>query len=238
MRFQRQLGGLKDLEIRGHGTLWFHLLSSPLHLLFETRSFNELFLTTSIYVGRSSCDLRRRKKTWLFLPHLFQAVRSERLFNARSPRKSTKRQSKVGSKWVNKSIMKEWKQNLCFLFLNWLRPLNHLGITKWRCVWAYRDLWTWLDPRCRPREDWRWPRKKRKTRSMLFFLETFDGRWKISGWNESQISLWSTSIRSNIGQLWMTFLFRSNQTASLIWVKIGARVLQYIGSNFWEILVH
>ena len=173
MRFQRQLGGLKLLEIRGHGTLWFHLLSSPLHLLFETRSFNELFLTTSIYVGRSSCDLRRRKKTWLFLPHLFQAVRSERLFNARSPRKSTKRQSKVGSKWVNKSIMKEWKQNLCFLFLNWLRPLNHLGITKWRCVWAYRDLWTWLDPRCRQREDWRWPRKKRKTRSMLFF-------WKLS----------------------------------------------------------
>lgn len=95
-----------------------------------------------------------------------------RLFNARSPRKSTKRQSKVGQQ-INHERMEAESFFFLILFLNWLRPLNHLGITKWRCVWAYRDLWTWLDPRCRPREDWRWPRKKRKTRIMLFF-------WKLS----------------------------------------------------------
>lgn len=137
--FKGNWGGLKDLEILGTGTSWFHLLSSSLHLFFETRSFNELFLTTSIYVGRSSCDLRRRKKTWLFLPHLFQAVRSERLFNARSPRKSTKRQSKVGSNWVNKSSMVAWKNGsrICvFYFLELGKAVESPRNHKRRCVWA------------------------------------------------------------------------------------------------------
>ena len=37
-------------------------------------------------------------------------------------------------------------------------------------------LWTWLDPRCRPREDWHWLRKKRKTRKMEFFWNFW---WKM-----------------------------------------------------------
>ena len=219
--FKGNWGGLKLLEIRGTGTLWFHLLSSSLHLLFETRSFNELFLTTSIYVGRSSCDLRRRKKTWLFLPHLFQAVRSERLFNARSPRKSTKRQSKVGSNWVNKSSMEECKQNQCFLFLNWVRPLNHLGITKWRCVLSLPGPMNLIRPKMQAARRLTLAKKEEEDEDHVIFFGNI--RWKME----------------NLGMKWVTNFtlkyFNPEQHWSTLddfFVSVESNSISYVGQNW------